>query len=172
MIDNHNTFQASGAATPRKRSREEAMLEVVGQNDDTLITVHFTDYKSEIGFDGWWSSNCAVKNTIGEIIASDVHLCFVDALGLLALAAGTHNSGGLGIETMAYSYKAQQIGYATLEATLLYQSIDKQLPAMFGKLTSTTGERILPLFLTFLSWDNQDGETSFVNIQKRELQNC
>ena len=43
---------------------------------------------------------------------------------------------------------------------------------MFGKLTSTTSERVLPLCPTFPSWDNQDGETLFVEIRKRDLQNC
>ena len=73
---------------------------------------------------------------------------------------------------MTFSYKAQQIGYATAESALLYQSIDKRLLVMFGKLTSTTSELVLPLCSTFPSWDNQDGETSFVEIRKREFQNC
>ena len=43
---------------------------------------------------------------------------------------------------------------------------------MFGKLTSDTSERILPVCLLFNSFDKQDGETSFVDYKKRDLENC
>ena len=36
MIDNPNAIQVAGAATPRKRTREEARLEVCGQNEEEL----------------------------------------------------------------------------------------------------------------------------------------
>ena len=42
VIDNHNLIQAMGAATPRKRSREEAMLDAIGQNKEELDNFNFT----------------------------------------------------------------------------------------------------------------------------------
>ena len=139
-------------------------------SESTIIKVHVTEFKSAAGFAGWWALNCVVTDALGQPIASDVHLCFADALGLLAMAAGTRATASTDLEDMNFAFKAQQIGYLTKEAALLTQSIDKRLPAMFGKLDSSTSERILPLCLTFPDWDNQDGETSFVDIRKRELQ--
>ena len=43
---------------------------------------------------------------------------------------------------------------------------------MFGKLTSDTSERILAACLLFNSFDKQDGETSFVDHKKRDLESC
>ena len=141
-------------------------------SDDTLIKVQFIEFKSAVGFAGWWKLNCVVTNAIGQPIANDVNLCFADALGLLAMAAGTRDCTSTDLEDMNFAYKAHQIGYLNTEAALLYQSIDKQLPVMINKLKSTTSEWILLLCSTFPSWDNQNGETSFVKIRKRELQNC
>jgi len=42
VIDNHNAIQVACAATPRKRTREEAMLEVCGQNEEELENFVFT----------------------------------------------------------------------------------------------------------------------------------
>ena len=74
-------------------------------------------------------------------------MCFADALGLLAMAAGTRDSTSTDLEDMTFAFKAQQVGYLNKEAALLSQSIDKRLPVMYGKLNSTTSERILLLRL-------------------------
>ena len=42
VIDNHNAIEAAGAVTPHKRTREEAMLEVCGQNEEELENFDFT----------------------------------------------------------------------------------------------------------------------------------
>ena len=34
-------------------------------SDDTIIKVHFTEFKSADCFAGCWKSNCVVKNAIG-----------------------------------------------------------------------------------------------------------
>ena len=138
-------------------------------SDDTIIKVHFSEFTSADSFAAWWKLNCVALDELGHIIANDVHLCFADALGLIVMAVGTHNTVTSDMDKMSFLYRAKQTGYATAEAAVLFQSIGKQLPLMFGKLTPNTSERILPLCLTFPSWDNQDGETLFVDIRKRDL---
>ena len=98
----------------------------------------------------------------------NIHLCFPYELGLMAMASGTHEIVTTDMDEMSFSYRVKQTGYATLEAAVLFQSIGKRLPLMFGKLTSNTSERILPACLTFQSQDTQDGELLFVDIRKRD----
>lgn len=75
-----------------------------------------------------------MNNTIGQSIANDVNLCFADALYLFAMATGANHSAGTDTKAMTYSFKAQQIGYSTTDAAMLFQSIRKQLPIILANL--------------------------------------
>ena len=94
-------------------------------SDDTVIKVHFSTFKSADAFSGWWQSKCVATDVMGHSIASDVHLCFADALGLMAMSSGTQDSVSTDLEQLSFSYRARQTGFDTSEDAVLYQSISK-----------------------------------------------
>ena len=89
----------------------------------------------------------------------------------MAMASGTQDIVTGDLEEMSFQYKAKQTGYETSKAALVFQSLGKRLPVMFGKLTSNSSERTLPGCPTFKSFNTQDGEASFVDHRKREVEN-
>ena len=90
----------------------------------------------------------------------------------MAMSGGTNDSVTTDLDQLSFTYRAQQTGFDTSEDAVLYQSISKRLPLIFGKLTPSTSERVLPACPTFRSWDNLDGETSFVENKRRDLEQC
>ena len=90
-------------------------------------------------------------------------------MDVMAIAFGTQDVVTTNLEEMSITFKAKQTGYATLEAAILYQSLEKRFPILFSNLTSDTSERILPSCPLFKSFDKQDGETLFVDNNKRDL---
>ena len=107
-----------------------------------------------------------MPNVNGHALQNAFHLCFPDAMGIMALASRTQDVVTTDLQEMSFTFKAKQTGYATSEAAILYQSLKKRL------LTSDTSERILPACPLFKSFDNQDGETLFVDNKKRDLYSC
>ena len=87
----------------------------------------------------------------------------------MAMVSGTKDIVTGDLEVMTFQYKAKQSGYESSEAALVFQSIKKRLPTMFSKLTANSSEYTLPGCPTFESFNTQDGESSFVDYQKREV---
>lgn len=140
----------------RVKALQDALNKLKKMNDGTIIKVAFAEFISSESFAAWRKLNCTLLDILGHAISIDVHLCFLDTLGLMTMGFGTYDVVTSDLDEMSFSYRAKQTGYATLEAAVLFQSIGNRLPLMFGKFTSNTSERILPACLMFPSWDNQD----------------
>ena len=103
-----NLAATVAALDTRLMALQDEVTKLKKMSDDTIIKVHFSVFKSADAFAGWWKTNCVVIDAIGQIIGNDVHFCFADALGLMAISAGTNDTVTTDLEEISFSYKAQQ----------------------------------------------------------------
>ena len=63
------------------------------ETDSTQVKISIKVWESKDEFKAWWLLHMGKKVLNGVHLATDVHTCFLDAMGLMALAKGS--SGGV-----------------------------------------------------------------------------
>ena len=71
------------------------------------------------------------NDTNGNPLVTDVHTCFPDAMGLMALATGSSDGVHTDYEEMSLVSKSTNAGYVNQQAAVLHLSCTKPLPVMF-----------------------------------------